>query len=210
MSSALVLAEQKVPRYTSYPTAPHFTAAISPDTYAQWLAALTEAATLSLYIHVPYCTELCLYCGCHTKMVRRPEPLQAYARRLAGEIALVARTLALQSRAHPLGRRHAVDPRSRRPHRALREHRRALRSDADSRVRDRAGPAADRSGARASAGADRVQPRQPRHPGLRAASAGGERPGAAVRDSDARGAGEATGRYGRAGFGRGGEASRAE
>jgi len=94
MSSALVLAEQKVPRYTSYPTAPHFTAAIGPDTYAQWLAALPEAATLSLYIHVPYCKELCLYCGCHTKMVRRPEPLQAYARRLAGEIALVARTLA--------------------------------------------------------------------------------------------------------------------
>src|SRR5262249_22135102 len=94
MSSALALAEQKVPRYTSYPTAPHFTAAIGPDTYAQWLAALPEAATLSLYIHVPYCKELCLYCGCHTKMVHRPEPLQAYARRLAGEIALVARTLA--------------------------------------------------------------------------------------------------------------------
>jgi oxygen-independent coproporphyrinogen-3 oxidase len=93
MSSALILAEQKVPRYTSYPTAPHFTAAVGPDTYAEWLAALPETATLSLYIHVPYCTQLCLYCGCHTKMVRRPEPLQAYARRLAGEIALLARTL---------------------------------------------------------------------------------------------------------------------
>jgi oxygen-independent coproporphyrinogen-3 oxidase len=93
MSTALALAEQKVPRYTSYPTAPHFTAAVGAATYAEWLAALPAAATLSLYIHVPYCTELCLYCGCHTKMVRRREPLQAYAQKLAGEIALLARHL---------------------------------------------------------------------------------------------------------------------
>src|SRR6266496_4392166 len=93
MLNALALAEHKVPRYTSYPTAPHFSAAIGPETYADWLAALPAAATLSLYIHVPYCTELCLYCGCHTKMVRRREPLQAYAQKLAGEIALLARHL---------------------------------------------------------------------------------------------------------------------
>jgi oxygen-independent coproporphyrinogen III oxidase len=93
MPNALALAEQSVPRYTSYPTAPHFSAAVGAETYADWLCALPAAATLSLYIHVPYCTELCLYCGCHTKMVRRREPLQAYAERLAGEIALVARRL---------------------------------------------------------------------------------------------------------------------
>jgi oxygen-independent coproporphyrinogen-3 oxidase len=93
MPNALVLAAQKVPRYTSYPTAPHFAAAVGAETYADWLAALPAAATLSLYIHVPYCTELCRYCGCHTKMVRWREPLQAYAEKLAGEIALVARRL---------------------------------------------------------------------------------------------------------------------
>src|SRR6266516_2600229 len=93
MLNALALAEHKVPRYTSYPTAPHFSAAIGPETYADWLAALPAAATLSLYIHVPYCAQLCLYCGCHTKMVRRPEPLRAYAEKLAGEIALLARHL---------------------------------------------------------------------------------------------------------------------
>src|ERR1700675_4388168 len=84
--NALALAERTVPRYTSYPTAPHFTAAVGAETYADWLSALPAAATLSLYIHVPYCTELCLYCGCHTKMVRRREPLQAYAERL-GRVA---------------------------------------------------------------------------------------------------------------------------
>ena len=32
-------ADQRLPRYTSYPTAPHFGAAVGPDTYAEWLAA---------------------------------------------------------------------------------------------------------------------------------------------------------------------------
>jgi oxygen-independent coproporphyrinogen-3 oxidase len=93
MPNTLALAEQAVPRYTSYPTAPHFTAAVGAGTCEAWLATLPVAATLSLYIHVPYCAELCLYCGCHTKMVRRREPLEAYAERLAGEIALLARHL---------------------------------------------------------------------------------------------------------------------
>jgi oxygen-independent coproporphyrinogen III oxidase len=87
---ALALAERAVPRYTSYPTAPHFTAAVDAAVYAGWLAALPEDAAISLYIHVPYCAELCLYCGCHTKAVRRKEPLEAYADRLAREISLLA------------------------------------------------------------------------------------------------------------------------
>ena len=100
MPNALALAEQTVPRYTSYPTAPHFSAAVGAEIYADWLSALPAAATLSLYIHVPYCTELCLYCGCHTKMVRRRAPLEAYAEKLAGEIALIARRLGGRSVQH--------------------------------------------------------------------------------------------------------------
>jgi oxygen-independent coproporphyrinogen-3 oxidase len=87
---SLALAERAVPRYTSYPTAPHFMPAVDGAVYADWLAALPEDAAISLYIHVPYCAELCLYCGCHTKAVRREDPLEAYADRLAREIALVA------------------------------------------------------------------------------------------------------------------------
>ena len=86
-----VLAEQKVPRYTSYPTAPHFTGAVGADTYAAWLAELPSGGALSLYIHVPFCAQLCLYCGCHTKAVRRREPLDAYAASLLQEIALLGR-----------------------------------------------------------------------------------------------------------------------
>jgi oxygen-independent coproporphyrinogen III oxidase len=84
------LAERSVPRYTSYPTAPHFTAAVGSSDYAAWLAALPPAATLSVYLHVPFCAELCFYCGCHTKIVRRRDPIEAYADRLGEEIALVS------------------------------------------------------------------------------------------------------------------------
>ena len=86
----LALAERAVPRYTSYPTAPHFGASVDGDIYASWLGALPVRAAVSLYLHIPYCAELCLYCGCHTKAVRREEPLTAYAERLEDEIALVA------------------------------------------------------------------------------------------------------------------------
>lgn len=88
------LAEQTVPRYTSYPTAPHFNPSVGPDVYAAWLAELPRAATLSLYLHVPYCAELCNYCGCHTKITQRRDPVESYADRLLDEIALLAKAAA--------------------------------------------------------------------------------------------------------------------
>jgi oxygen-independent coproporphyrinogen-3 oxidase len=90
MNAPLALAERNVPRYTSYPTAPHFKAAIGPDTYRDWLAALPSDARLSLYIHVPFCTELCHYCGCNTRAIRKREPVEIYADRLLEEIALLS------------------------------------------------------------------------------------------------------------------------
>jgi oxygen-independent coproporphyrinogen-3 oxidase len=89
MSTMLTLAERAVPRYTSYPTAPHFSAAVGAQTYAGWLAALPRDAKFSLYVHVPYCNELCLYCGCTTKAVRQRAPIVAYADLLEKEIDLL-------------------------------------------------------------------------------------------------------------------------
>lgn len=89
MNRMLTLAERSVPRYTSYPTAPHFSSAIGPSTYAAWLAELPHTATLSIYLHVPYCKELCLYCGCTTKAVRQRGPVETYAERLRREIDLL-------------------------------------------------------------------------------------------------------------------------
>ena len=98
--SVIALAERNVPRYTSYPTAPHFTADVGPSVYAAWLAAVPADAALSLYIHVPYCFEICRYCGCHTKATLRPEPLDAYVEALIGEIGLVAAATAARSVVH--------------------------------------------------------------------------------------------------------------
>ena len=69
-----------VPRYTSYPTAPHFHTGIDRDTYAGWLAELPSDMPLSLYMHVPFCDRLCWFCGCHTKQVLRYDPIAAYLR----------------------------------------------------------------------------------------------------------------------------------
>ncbi len=85
--------EERLPRYTSYPTAPHFSPAIGADTYAKWLAELPAGISASLYLHVPFCREMCWYCGCHTQIVRRDELVAAYQRTLRSEIARVADTI---------------------------------------------------------------------------------------------------------------------
>ncbi len=100
MSTTLTLAERAVPRYTSYPTAPHFSAAVGPQTYAGWLAALPDKAKLSLYLHVPYCNELCLYCGCTTKAVQRRAPVVAYADHLRKEVELLGAVIGVRPVVH--------------------------------------------------------------------------------------------------------------
>lgn len=83
-----------VPRYTSYPTAPHFSDGIGNDVYREWLAEIGDAETLSLYLHVPFCAEMCWYCGCHTKVVRQYAPVQDYAALLDKEVDIVGALIA--------------------------------------------------------------------------------------------------------------------
>ncbi len=82
-----------VPRYTSYPTAPHFHPGIDRVTYAEWLRAIPRDTALSLYIHVPFCDRLCWFCGCHTKQVLRYDPIAAYVPVVLREIETVAKLL---------------------------------------------------------------------------------------------------------------------
>ena len=53
----------RLPRYTSYPTAPHFHAGVNGDVFEGWLGDLDPDQPLSLYLHVPYCQEMCWFCG---------------------------------------------------------------------------------------------------------------------------------------------------
>ncbi len=82
-----------VPRYTSYPTAPHFSDSVTGDLYGQWLAELDPETPLSLYFHIPFCDEMCSFCGCYTKIVKRYDPVADYVAVLLDEIDLVAETL---------------------------------------------------------------------------------------------------------------------
>lgn len=84
---------QRVPRYTSYPTAPHFTDVIGDTDYQTLLTALPAEAGLSLYLHVPFCQTMCWYCGCNTRIVSDYAPIQNYLRALESEIRMVAAVL---------------------------------------------------------------------------------------------------------------------
>jgi oxygen-independent coproporphyrinogen-3 oxidase len=63
-------AERQAPRYTSYPSANHFDATVDAQIFRRWLGSIGERATLSLYLHIPYCRQLCWYCGCNTFLTR--------------------------------------------------------------------------------------------------------------------------------------------
>lgn len=85
--------DARVPRYTSYPTAPHFKTLDNLDTYVDWLKAIPEGSDISLYIHIPFCPKLCWYCGCNTKITKRYSPVENYAHLLLREIDILERYL---------------------------------------------------------------------------------------------------------------------
>ncbi len=61
------------PRYTSYPTAPQWSGDVTSDIYASALRSFGQNdKTLSLYIHVPFCEQLCYFCACN-KVIRAKE-----------------------------------------------------------------------------------------------------------------------------------------
>ena len=90
LETLLAKYDRRVPRYTSYPTAPHFTPAIDAVRYSDWLHGLPDDAPLSLYLHVPFCARLCYFCACHTTVVHRIEPLISYGQAMLAEIDLIA------------------------------------------------------------------------------------------------------------------------
>lgn len=84
------LLSARVPRYTSYPTAPHFHAGITSEIYGDWLAQLKPGTPLSLYVHIPFCDTLCWFCGCHTSVVNMYSPVRDYLDYLLRELDIIA------------------------------------------------------------------------------------------------------------------------
>ena len=81
------------PRYTSYPTAPHFTADFDETVLRGAIRASNEEPIprpLSVYVHVPFCMSPCFYCGCNRIITRDVTQAGRYLERLYREIELIA------------------------------------------------------------------------------------------------------------------------
>jgi oxygen-independent coproporphyrinogen III oxidase len=86
-------ADQALPRYTSYPTAPHFAPDVGASAYARWLATVSSGSAGSLYLHIPFCRSMCWYCGCHTTVSRGQDLIASYVKTLRREIEFVSQSL---------------------------------------------------------------------------------------------------------------------
>ena len=74
------------PRYTSYPTAPHFSPECDRDSLVR--RAVESAAPRSLYIHIPFCRSICFFCGCSSSVCLDPAKADAYLGLLKRELEL--------------------------------------------------------------------------------------------------------------------------
>ena len=81
---------QPAPRYTSYPPATQFRQT-TPAEGTVALRELTNVESVSLYLHIPFCRSLCLFCGCHQAITNRSERIAAYLDVLRQEMVSSAR-----------------------------------------------------------------------------------------------------------------------
>lgn len=81
------------PRYTSYPTVQQFEGQFNPERYRQEAIHSNDdpiPRDLSVYVHLPYCTSPCFYCGCTRLITHDPAKVANYLYRLLEEIRLQA------------------------------------------------------------------------------------------------------------------------
>ncbi len=84
--------ERNGPRYTSYPTAVEFHPGCSTAQYRQAATRSNQPAgkPLSIYVHIPFCTSPCFYCGCNRVITRDTTRADVYLQYLFLEMAMHA------------------------------------------------------------------------------------------------------------------------
>lgn len=81
------------PRYTSYPTADRFSTQFGVSDYVKALESRADDAKLSLYVHVPFCSDICYYCGCNKIITRDRSQTTPYLENLRREADLIVEHL---------------------------------------------------------------------------------------------------------------------
>ncbi|WP_084398028.1 oxygen-independent coproporphyrinogen III oxidase [Henriciella aquimarina] len=89
----LSFAQAAVPRYTSYPTAVQFHNGVAAAEASDWAGMVRPGKPISVYVHVPFCEQLCWYCGCHTSVPNGYERISRYVDFLHQEVDLWSRQL---------------------------------------------------------------------------------------------------------------------
>ena len=90
--------DERLPRYTSYPTSPHFSALVGASAYGRWLAETPPETTASIYLHIPFCRAMCWYCGCNTTVTKRDDIIETYVAALRHEVEQVTRLIPRRQR----------------------------------------------------------------------------------------------------------------
>jgi len=82
------------PRYTSYPTAPVWREDFGPDDFEKYAAEAESRGTpVSLYMHLPFCESLCLFCACNVSIQKDKRVAIPYLAALKKEMEHVGRSV---------------------------------------------------------------------------------------------------------------------
>ena len=84
-----------VPRYTSYPPANHFNSDFKEEDFRALLVKSNteEPFNVAFYVHIPFCAQICHYCGCNALKMGRADEIRLYVAAVKEEIALMVSTI---------------------------------------------------------------------------------------------------------------------